>query len=115
MESRNKKTKDNKFYDYYGYLVYPDSGLIKTKGGKEICLKGSEQVYLTIKGKRTNLKRARVVYEAVTGQDTKKSDIFIYKDGNCLNAAFDNIERISKKQYYARMKQLFATAVFAQA
>ena len=89
-------------YSYHDYYVTLD-GKIITKQGKEIRPKGSEQVLLTIQGKRKGIKRARVVYEAVTGKKTKRSDVFVFLDGNSQNPAFENIQVYSRKDYFNKV------------
>ena len=100
-----EKNHGNQFFDYHGYKVYPETGVITTRNGKVINLAGSEQVHLTIDGDRVNIKRARVIYEAATGIKTQPGDVFVYRDGNKLNAAFSNIKVYNRKDYFKKLRE----------
>lgn len=89
-----------KEYVYKGFLVYPYLGCVVNElTGREIGVGKSRIVYLTGKGKRSTIKKMRLVYEAVYGP-LKNGVIIEAIDGDESNATIENIRITEKKEYF---------------
>lgn len=87
-------------YEYYGYGVVK-SGKIYDAFGDEVPLMKNGTVRITLlDGQMHCLSAGKIVYEAITKTDLGRKYVVKYKDGNKLNPAFDNIEVISRKEYF---------------
>ena len=90
----------NKEYYYKNYKVYPETGqIINTKTNREIA-KNSKRVVLDT-GKKHREIRTKIyfIYEIVNGP-LKVGAIVRPKNGNYADARIDNIEVVSRKEYF---------------
>lgn len=86
------------------YCVYPEEGvIICEKTGNEIAT-GKEKAVLNINGKKSIVKKLRVVYEAVHGP-SKTGTVFIAQNGDFTDARISNIEKLERPDYFKRKKQ----------
>lgn len=111
---------EGKKYEYYKHIITAD-GHVYNQLEKEIKINKRGMVRITINGKKHSYKAGRLVYEAVTGvpmtdplktgNDSRKT-ILIFKDGNCMNAAFDNLIMVTREEYFKDKE--WSTAKFSK-
>lgn len=101
MRKKEYIPKNEVVFDYYGYQVTKD-GRIYNSTGERISIFGKGLVSLNINGKRKTLLAGRVIYEAVSKKEISSHEsVTKFRDGNPKNPAYENIEVISRQQYFA--------------
>lgn len=88
---------------YYGNIVYPDGTICNAVGEKlkvsdKGILKGT--VRICIDGTIRTIRAGRIVYAAFHNIKLDRSHVIIYKDGNIMNPALDNLEMVERKEYF---------------
>lgn len=87
-------------YFHRGFIVYPEIGrVVNKRTGREIAAGKSRIIYRTKNGRRSSIKKMRLVYEAVHGP-LKNGVIIEAIDGDESNAVIKNIRIIEKKEYF---------------
>ncbi len=89
-----------KEYEYKHYKIYPDTGQIfNTKTNREISAKSKRVVLDTGKKHREVRTKIYFIYELVNGP-LKVGAIVRPKNGDYTDARIDNIELVSRKEYF---------------
>lgn len=100
-------TEDNKT-DFYGYTIYKNGEIYSPKNVKlsRISLSSTgSHVNITIAGMKLKWNVSRLIYVIFSGQQLTKYDVITYKDNNEHNKEFDNLYKVTKKEYYKGIKK----------
>lgn len=89
---------EQKKYKYYESYVTED-GKIYNETGKEAKVSDG-CVYIQVGDKKCRRVAGRVVYEAVSGKKLDHGDVMVYKDGDRNNVAFENLNAVTRKEYF---------------
>ena len=95
-----KEKIDDNHIKYAGYSFYSD-GRILNKHQKSISVSSTTgNIRLIIEGKARVLKGGRFIYELFNNTILSGSDLVIYKDNDNTNIALENLEVITRKDYF---------------
>lgn len=97
--SENEKNGTDTQFPHLGYLVSID-GTITSAAGRSLNVSDTGYVWVVINGKKRRKQAGRFVYEAVTGKHLGAGYVLLFKDGNCCNIAFDNLDPVKRKEYF---------------
>lgn len=88
--------------DYHGNFV-TEKGEIYNALGKPLKVRNGA-VKVVVDGKKRTLMVARIVYEVFSGNKITSTKVILFKDGNPENVAYENIEAVSRKTYFKKIK-----------
>lgn len=100
-----KKISENEAV-YCGYKICRDGTIISPYGkilSPYFFSYPYSHITIRINGKTFKKNRAVLVYNAFSAKDFDyRKNVMIFKDGDSQNASFENIDIISKKEYYLK-------------
>ena len=80
---------------YENYIIYENGDVYNTKTNKKISTKKNSSGLLTVRLNYITLTLSRIVYENFI-EKLEKNEIIIYKDNNCENLHYSNLEKVNK-------------------
>ena len=85
---------------YKGYTI-SKNGVIKNRFNNELKVnQGTGIVRLSLDGRFQSVIGGRFIYELFSQETLPKSKLILYKDGDCTNIAFSNLEVIERKKHF---------------